>query len=174
MLTKLSLTSWCESRAFLSCPRFWRARERLCKNWGRSLLGMRGMLLGYSFKPRSNIRALSTAGSVMNISFSINGCPHTKFQFDERKQDWQVYDIDVTNVVLLKFRFFFVVLIKVLMAEPWLKKKEWARGLWNIACQKTPVFWIVRTDNGLVEGHTYVNHVRWSFAYFPREQMTNC
>ena len=34
------------------------------------------------FEPRSNIRALSTAGSVMNIGFSINACPHTKFQFD--------------------------------------------------------------------------------------------
>ena len=28
--------------------------------------------------------------------------------------------------------------------------------------------------NGLVEGHTNVNHVRLSLAYFPREQMTNC
>ena len=29
--------------------------------------------------------------------------------------------------------------------------------------------------NGLVEGHTYVNHVRWSFAYISqlREQMAN-
>ena len=120
------------------------------------------------FEPRPSIRALSTAGSVMNIGFSINGCPHTKFQFDERQQDWQVYDIDVTNVVLLKF---------------WRrsrdsKKREWGWGLWNTACQKTPVFWIVRTpvcgENGLVEGHTYVNHVRRSFAYFPRKQMTNC
>ena len=123
MLTKLSLTSWCDSRAFHSCPRFWCARERLCKNRGRSLLGMRGMLLRYSFETRPSDRVLGTADCVMNIIFSINGCPLTKFQFDERKQDWQVYDIDVTNVVLSKFRFFFVVLIKVLMAEPWFKKK---------------------------------------------------
>ena len=53
----------------------------------RSLMGMRGMLLGYRFELRPNICALGTAGSVMNISFSINGCPHTKSQFDERKQD---------------------------------------------------------------------------------------
>ena len=39
------------------------------------------------FEPRPSNRALGKAGSVMNIGFSINGCPHTKFQFDERKQD---------------------------------------------------------------------------------------
>ena len=53
----------------------------------RSLLSLRGMLLGYSFEPRTIIRALGTAGSVMNIVLSINGCSHTKTQFDERKQD---------------------------------------------------------------------------------------
>ena len=50
-------------------------------------MGMRGMLLGYSFETRPSDRALGTADCVMNISFSINGCPLTKFQFDERKQD---------------------------------------------------------------------------------------
>ena len=35
-------------------------------------LGMRGMLLGYSFEPRSNSRALATAGSVMTIGLSTS------------------------------------------------------------------------------------------------------
>ena len=39
------------------------------------------------FETRPSDRALGTADCVMNISFSINGCPLTKFQFDERKQD---------------------------------------------------------------------------------------
>ena len=49
----------------------------------RSLLRMRGMLLGYSFQPRPNSCALATAGSVMN-----NGCSQS--QFDEREQDRHV------------------------------------------------------------------------------------
>ena len=44
----------------------------------KSLLSFRGMLLEYSLEPRPNIRALGTAGSVMNIVLSINGCSHTK------------------------------------------------------------------------------------------------
>ena len=44
----------------------------------RSLLSLCDMLLEYSFEPRPNIRALGTAGSVMNIVLSINGCSHTK------------------------------------------------------------------------------------------------
>ena len=47
------------------------------------------MLLGYSFEPRPNSRVLSTAGSVMTIVLSINGCSHSKKkekQFHEKKQ----------------------------------------------------------------------------------------
>ena len=36
------------------------------------------MLLGYIFEPWLNICALGTAGSVMNIGSTINGCSHTK------------------------------------------------------------------------------------------------
>ena len=41
-------------------------------------LSMRGMLLGYSFEPRPNSLALATAGSVMAIGLSTNGCSHSK------------------------------------------------------------------------------------------------
>ena len=50
----------------------------------RSLLSMRCLLLGYSFKPRPNIRALGTAGSVMTTRLTINGCSHSKNLFDEK------------------------------------------------------------------------------------------
>ena len=36
------------------------------------------MLLGYSFEPRPNSRVLATAGSVMPIGLSVNGCSHSK------------------------------------------------------------------------------------------------
>ena len=45
------------------------------------------MLLGYNFELRPNSRALRSEGSVMIISLSINGCSHSKNQFEERKQD---------------------------------------------------------------------------------------
>ena len=50
---------------------------------------MRYMLLGYSFEPRpyTNSHALGTAGSVMTIGLSINGCSHSKNQFDEKELD---------------------------------------------------------------------------------------
>ena len=35
-------------------------------------------------------RARGTAGSVMTIGLPLNGCLHSKNQFDERKQDWLV------------------------------------------------------------------------------------
>ena len=76
--------------AFLSLTRFWRIRERLCMNRLRSLLSMLSMLQGYTFEPRLNIRALGTVGSVVNIFSSLNGCSHTKTQFDAKKQDWIV------------------------------------------------------------------------------------
>ena len=43
-----------------------RTRERLCMNRVRSMLSTRGMLLGYSFEPRSNNRVPATAGSIIN------------------------------------------------------------------------------------------------------------
>jgi len=39
---------------------------------------MRCLLLGYSFEPRPNSRALGTAGSVMSIGLLVNGCSHSK------------------------------------------------------------------------------------------------
>ena len=51
---------------------------------------MRGMLLGYSFEPRPKSRVLATAGSVMTIGLSLNGCSHSKKkQFDEIEQDFK-------------------------------------------------------------------------------------
>ena len=44
----------------------------------RFLLSMRGMFLGDTFEPRRNNRALATAGSVMAIGLSVNGCSHLK------------------------------------------------------------------------------------------------
>ena len=44
----------------------------------RSLLSMRSMLLGYSFEPRPNSRALATGGWVMIIGLSRNGSLHSK------------------------------------------------------------------------------------------------
>ena len=55
-----------------------RTRERLCMNRVRSMLSTRGMLLGYSFESRSNSRVPATAGSIMTIGLSINGCWHSK------------------------------------------------------------------------------------------------
>ena len=48
---------------------------------------MRCMSLGSIFEPRLNIRALGTVGSVVNIGSSLNGCSHTKTQFEAKKQD---------------------------------------------------------------------------------------
>ena len=75
------------SRTFLSLARFWRIRERLCMNRVSSLLSMRCMLLGYNFKPR-----LGTAGSVMNIGSSINGCSHTKPSLTRENKGWLPFD----------------------------------------------------------------------------------
>ena len=72
-----SLMQWSghlASRSFYLLAWFWRTRERLCMNWVRPFLSMRGMLLGYSLQPRPYSRALGTAGSVMTIGLSINWC----------------------------------------------------------------------------------------------------
>ena len=66
------------SRVFLPLARFWRIRERLCMNRLRSLLSMRGMLLGYTFEPGPNSLVLATAGSVVTIGLSIGTCSHSK------------------------------------------------------------------------------------------------
>ena len=66
------------SRVFVSLAQFWCTWERLCMNRVRSLLSMRSMLLGYSFEPRPNSRALATGGSVMIIGLSTNGSLHSK------------------------------------------------------------------------------------------------
>ena len=76
--------------AFLSLTRFWPIRERLCMNRVKSLSSIRCMSLGYIFEPKLSIRALGTVGSVVNINSSLNGCSHTKTQFDAKKQDWLV------------------------------------------------------------------------------------
>ena len=60
-----------------------------CERSLRSLLDMQCMLLGYSFEPGPNTRALSTVGSV-TIGLSINRCSHSKNRFDQRKRDWLV------------------------------------------------------------------------------------
>ena len=60
------------------CKKNLATRERLYMNRLRSLLSRRGILLGYSFKPRPNSWLLATAGSVMTIGLSINGCSHSK------------------------------------------------------------------------------------------------
>ena len=57
------------SKTFLSLARFRRTLERICLNRMRYLLSMRCMLLGYSFEPRLNSRALGSSGSVMTIGF---------------------------------------------------------------------------------------------------------
>ena len=41
------------------------------------------MLLGYSFEPRLNSRALGTVGSVMTIGLSINRCSYTTIHWRE-------------------------------------------------------------------------------------------
>ena len=54
------------SRVFLSLAPFWCTPERLCIRQRRSLLSMRCMLLVYSFEPRANSPALSTAHFLFN------------------------------------------------------------------------------------------------------------
>ena len=60
--------------------------------WNRiwSFLSLHCMLLGYSFKPRPNILAVDTVGSVVNIGLSIGRCLHSKTQFDKGIQNWLV------------------------------------------------------------------------------------
>ena len=66
------------SRTFLSFAWFLRTLKSLCVNRLRSLLRMCCILLGYRFAPRPNSPTLGSAGSVMTICLSINGCSHSK------------------------------------------------------------------------------------------------
>ena len=66
------------SRTFLSFAWFLRTLRSLYMNRLRSLLRMRCILLGYRFAPRPNSPTLGSAGSVMTICLSINGCSHSK------------------------------------------------------------------------------------------------
>ena len=66
------------SRTFLSFSWFLRTLKSLCVNRLRSLLRMCCILLGYRFAPRPNSPTLGSAGSVMTICLSINGCSHSK------------------------------------------------------------------------------------------------
>ena len=50
-------------------------------------MSKRGTLLGRNFEPRRERRVRATAGSVMTVRLSINGCSHSKSQFDEIKKD---------------------------------------------------------------------------------------
>ena len=70
-------------RAFLPLSRFWCTRK-IEKNREKSLLSMCCMLLGYSFEPRPNSRAVGTAGSVMIIGFAKKKLSLTR----EDKIDW--------------------------------------------------------------------------------------
>ena len=78
------------SWAFLSLVRFWRTRKSLCMNRVKSLLSLRCMLLavlipGLQIALRAWYSRLS-----YNSGLSLNGCSHSKNQFEERKQDWLV------------------------------------------------------------------------------------
>ena len=66
------------SIAFFTLVWFQHSRERLCINQVKTLLSVCGMLLGYNFEPRPNSCALASAGMVMTIGLSINGCFYSK------------------------------------------------------------------------------------------------
>ena len=76
--TKEQNTTLPANRVFLSLAWVWCTRERLCMNRVRSFMHMHSMLLGYSFETRPDSSALATAGSVMTIGLSTNGCLHSK------------------------------------------------------------------------------------------------
>ena len=76
--TKEQNTTLPANRVFLSLAWVWCTRERLGMNRVRSFVHMHSMLLGYSFETRPDSSALATAGSVMTIGLSINGCLHSK------------------------------------------------------------------------------------------------
>ena len=69
-------TSLCEQRLAFTCS-IVALRESLCLNRVRSLLGMRGMLLGYSLESRPNSRVLGTVGSAMTLGLLTNRCSYS-------------------------------------------------------------------------------------------------
>ena len=78
-------------RAFLSLVRFWRTRKSLCMNRVKSLLSLRCMLLAVLIPGlQIALRAWYSRLSLIWPCLSLNGCSHSKKQFDERKQDWLV------------------------------------------------------------------------------------
>ena len=101
-----SFTSWeynftpCyKSPLCFSCSILAYSSMTLCQSSNKDSVSMCCLLLGYSLEPRLNSRALCTLGSsVMIISLSIsvlNGCLHSEYQFDKRKEDWQVQKFEV-------------------------------------------------------------------------------
>jgi len=90
------------SRAFRSLAWFRRTRKRLCVNQVRSWLSMCCMLLGYSFEPRPNSRALGTAGSVMLRDLSIKGCSHWKKKSSTKKKQTRLTSPEVRAAVTSK------------------------------------------------------------------------
>ena len=66
-------TPWQQSLSFPCSDPEWFCVDRV-----RSLLSMRGILLGYSFEPTANNRVLATAWSFMTVGLSLNRCSHSR------------------------------------------------------------------------------------------------
>ena len=103
-MERFSFTSWeynftpCyQSPLCFTCSILAYSSMTLCQSSNKDSVSMCCLLLGYSLEPRLNSRALCTAGSsVMTINLSNwNGCSHSEYQFDGRKQDWQVQKFEV-------------------------------------------------------------------------------
>ena len=56
------------------------------------------MLLGPNFEPRRERRVRGPAGSVMTVRLSVNGCSHSKSQFDKIKQDSLVQKVGLRRL----------------------------------------------------------------------------
>ena len=88
-----------QSPLCFTCSILANSSKTLHQSSNKDSVSMCCLLLGYSLEPRLNSRALCTAGSsVMIISLSIsvwNGSSHSEYQFDKRKEDWQVQKFEV-------------------------------------------------------------------------------
>ena len=98
----ITLCSYHATKArFASLARFWHTRARRCINRVTKVAwACAACCLDIVWNPGLiNSRALCTAeSSVMTISLLIsdwNRCSHSGYQFDERKQDWQVQKFEV-------------------------------------------------------------------------------
>ena len=60
-------------------------------------MNIRLLVAGYSFKPRPKSRALGKASSIMNIDLLINGCSHSKNQFDDIKKIFQYRNLGFSD-----------------------------------------------------------------------------